>query len=580
MNDLFLQSMIILDFAIKTMATVVILLSYLETKNKLFLWWSLGWAFFTMHAYLEYVLIGINANELWFLRHFIWAICSVFFFGGIALSLKTRISSTFYLILLTVASFFSAYCGVYIYDSWFLSALPSSMLNGSMFILSGIYYYKITVNRNILYNRLIVVGFILTGIHNLDYPFLRDLEGLAPYGFMICAILSLIVGLGMILKSKAETGRLRKVNLERIREIAALYSVTSTVSRGKELDQILYTVLDNVLRTLRLDGGVIFLLSKETGDLILKAQRGISEEYVKVLNKVSTVKESATKKAIEKNEVVIITNIPDAKVDEDLKQGLLKDRIDNYVALPLRSGSKVLGALVVGSRKPRRYASQDIRLLESIGSELGIAVDNKQLIENLDKSYLSTILTLTDMVEAKDHYTRRHSEDVTKYAVETAKEMGLSDDKIEKIRLAAQLHDLGKISISDSILLKEGKLTKKEWQQIKEHPEKAVQILKPLTFLHGNNGILDYIRSHHERYDGQGYPNGFKGKEIRLGARILALADAYHAMTSSRPYRKKPLTKKQAIGEIKRNAGKQFDPEVVNAFLKTIEREKAREKKY
>jgi HD-GYP domain-containing protein (c-di-GMP phosphodiesterase class II) len=268
------------------------------------------------------------------------------------------------------------------------------------------------------------------------------------------------------------------------------------------------------------------------------------------------------------------------EIDEDLKRGLIEDKIDNFVAVPLRSGSKILGVLDVGVRRPHRYSSEDIRLLESIGNELGIAVDNKQLLRNLDRSYLSTVLTLTDIVEAKDHYTRSHSDNVTRYAVAIAKEMNLPNEKIEKIRLAAELHDLGKVAISDEILHKKGKLTKKEWDQVKQHPEKAVEILKPLAFLREQGDILDYIRSHHERYNGKGYPNGFKEHQIKLGARILAAADSYDAMISQRPYRKKPLSKKEAIEELKENSGTQFDPEVVEAFLKVLEREGQKKEKY
>ena len=580
MNMVFLNSAITVDFAIKVMAAIVILLSYLETRNKLFIWWFFGWLFFALHTYFEQFLLYSNAKEFWFLNHFTWALCSIFFFVGISINIKIRHYYKLYLFLLIAASFFSAYIGLYVYDSWFLSALPSSIINGSIFIISGYYFYKIAVNKKALYNRLIIYGFILNGIHNLDYPFLRQIEWFAPYGFVLGSVVTFIFALGMILKSKDEISYMRRVNLERIREIAALYSVSSIVSRGKELNQILYAVLDNILRVLKLDGGVIFSLVKDTGNLILKAHRGLSEDLVEVLSKVSHTEKTATKEAIRKNKVVIVPNVSKSDIVLTLKKSLLKDDIYSCVVVPLRSGNKVLGAIEVGTRKPHKYSSQDIRLLESVGNELGIAVDNKQLIEDLDRSYLSTILTLTDIVEARDHYTRNHSDGVTRYAVEITKEMNLSDEEIEKIRLAAQLHDLGKIIISDKILLKKGKLTDEEWEQIRKHPEKAVQILRPLAFLHKDNGVLDYIRSHHERYDGKGYPNGFKGNHIKLGGRILAIADAYHAMTSSRPYRKKPRTKKQAIEEIKKNSGTQFDPKIVDTFLKVLEKEEQKKEKY
>jgi len=136
------------------------------------------------------------------------------------------------------------------------------------------------------------------------------------------------------------------------------------------------------------------------------------------------------------------------------------------------------------------------------------------------------------------------------------------------VRQAAELHDLGKIGISDSILLKPSGLTPAEWEEIKKHPTIGAQILEPLTFL---NGVVDLVRQHHEHYDGTGYPEGRKGEDIFLGARIIHVADSYEAMRSARSYRKIPLLKEEAILEIKLNSGTQFDPRIVEAFLKIVD---------
>ncbi len=185
--------------------------------------------------------------------------------------------------------------------------------------------------------------------------------------------------------------------------------------------------------------------------------------------------------------------------------------------------------------------------------------------ENLKEVYIRMIATLISVIEAKDAYTRSHSENVAKYSVAIAKEMALSDDQIDLINKAAQLHDIGKIGIDDSILNKPGKLTAEEFDIIKEHPMKAQEILKPLDFL---NDAIELIRQHHERYDGKGYPSGNKGDQIPIGARIMAVADTYDAMISGRPYRQSLFSKDQVIEEIRQNAGTQFDPKVVEAFLR------------
>ncbi len=188
-----------------------------------------------------------------------------------------------------------------------------------------------------------------------------------------------------------------------------------------------------------------------------------------------------------------------------------------------------------------------------------------RLYEDLRSTYMRTIKVLAQAIDARDHYTHSHSENVAKFAVAIATELGLSVKDIELIREACELHDLGKIGVEDSILGKPGSLSEQEWEQIKRHPSIGAQILEPLTFL---DGVIDLVRQHHEHYDGSGYPEGRKGEDILLGARIINVADAYEAMMSARSYRKTPLSKEEAIAEIKENSGKQFDPKVVEAFLR------------
>jgi len=188
-----------------------------------------------------------------------------------------------------------------------------------------------------------------------------------------------------------------------------------------------------------------------------------------------------------------------------------------------------------------------------------------RLYEDLRTTYMRTIKVLAQAIDARDHYTHSHSENVAKYAVAIAREMSFSAKDIEHLREACELHDLGKIGVEDNILGKADGLTPQEWEQIKQHPITAAQILEPLTFL---GDVTDLVKQHHERYDGKGYPKGLKGEEILLGARILHLADAYDSMRSARSYRKIPLSKEETMREIKKNTGTQFDPKVVEAFFR------------
>jgi len=188
-----------------------------------------------------------------------------------------------------------------------------------------------------------------------------------------------------------------------------------------------------------------------------------------------------------------------------------------------------------------------------------------RLYEDLRSTYMRTIRVLAHAIDARDHYTHSHSENVARYAVIIAEELNLTVEQIEKIRDASELHDLGKIGVEDCILTKPGALTDEEWEKIKQHPLIGAQILEPLTFL---GEIVDLVKQHHEHFDGSGYPFGLRGEEIFLGARVLQLADAYEAMRSARSYREIPFTKAEAVAEIKKQSGTQFDPKVVDAFLK------------
>ncbi|MCP4649433.1 MAG: HD domain-containing protein [PVC group bacterium] len=190
---------------------------------------------------------------------------------------------------------------------------------------------------------------------------------------------------------------------------------------------------------------------------------------------------------------------------------------------------------------------------------------NKRLWVRMERrNIMRTINALVSAIDFKDHLTKSHSDKVRQYAGLLAEKMGVPKEEIATIKEACQLHDLGKIGVHDYILTKAGKLTEKEWNEIKSHSLAGAVILKPFHFL---SKVVKIVRQHHERYDGGGYPDGIKGDDITLGARIMAVADSYDAMVSKRPY-KDPMSIKKAVEEIARNRGKQFDPRVVDIFLK------------
>jgi putative nucleotidyltransferase with HDIG domain len=182
-------------------------------------------------------------------------------------------------------------------------------------------------------------------------------------------------------------------------------------------------------------------------------------------------------------------------------------------------------------------------------------------------SFLSAITALAHALEAKDKYTSGHSQRVADISVAIAKEIGLSPEDSNRVRLAGLVHDIGKIGVRETVLNKAGRLTNKEFEHVKRHSEIGEHILAPIA---DDNEILKLVRNHHERYDGSGYPDQLKSSQIPIGARILAVADAYEAMTSKRPYRE-ALGDEKARKEIDQNKGKQFDSEVAEAFFKSID---------
>lgn len=182
----------------------------------------------------------------------------------------------------------------------------------------------------------------------------------------------------------------------------------------------------------------------------------------------------------------------------------------------------------------------------------------------LNESYKHTIIALSNSIDARDPYTAGHSERVARLSLDIGKELGLNKDKLDMLEIAALLHDIGKIGISDDILHKTGRLNEYEYEKIKEHPSIGVNILKDIDFL---KNAVPFILHHHERFDGCGYPLGIKGYETPLEARIIAVADSYDAMVSDRPYRK-GLSQDIAISELIKFKNIQFDGLVVDAFLK------------
>ena len=208
-----------------------------------------------------------------------------------------------------------------------------------------------------------------------------------------------------------------------------------------------------------------------------------------------------------------------------------------------------------------------IKSIEQMNMIASINLELKKSKEDLERAYLESIEALRFTVEAKDRYTKGHSDRVSEYSVLIGKEIGLSDEELKKLRIGGLFHDIGKIGVPDSILLKTEKLTDEEYSEIKNHPSIGKHILSSASIF---SDIIPIVYHHHEKYDGTGYPGKLKGEDIPLLARITAIADTFDAMTSKRSYRN-ALSLDVAKEEIKRCSGTQFDPKLVEAFIKVYE---------
>lgn len=248
---------------------------------------------------------------------------------------------------------------------------------------------------------------------------------------------------------------------------------------------------------------------------------------------------------------------------------LEKEGLDfqSLLCVPLDYKGKAVGVMAIYDKKQGpSFTEEELGLLKDVASQTAMAIANFQLNQDVEKAYLETIRALAMAVEAKDLYSGGHLERVARYATDIGRQMGLSEDDIKALHDVAYLHDLGKIGIRDDVLLKTGKLTPEEYEEMKKHPVIGETIMKPVRSL---SKLCSAVRGHQERWDGSGYPDGLKGEEIPLHARILAVADVYDALVTVRPY-KKARTNEQAKEELKKEAGIKLDKKAVEAFLKTI----------
>lgn len=251
----------------------------------------------------------------------------------------------------------------------------------------------------------------------------------------------------------------------------------------------------------------------------------------------------------------------------------IKGRISNIpvssiIYIPIAYQKELFGFLYFESIKPLNINSDDISIISIIASQMAFALKNAQLLEKIEMNFLETINSLVSAIEIKDPYTKGHSSRVSRYTINFAFHINLPTSQIRSLEIAALLHDIGKIGIPYELLNKKEMLSNMDYNFIKKHPEMGEHILEPLDFLSKERQI---IRHHHERWDGNGYPDKLNGENIPFESRILSLTDSLDAMATDRPYRK-ALDFKNIILEFKKCGGTQFDPYLASQFIDFLEK--------
>jgi HD-GYP domain-containing protein (c-di-GMP phosphodiesterase class II) len=237
------------------------------------------------------------------------------------------------------------------------------------------------------------------------------------------------------------------------------------------------------------------------------------------------------------------------------------------IAAGMMAGTRKIGVINATDRAGGEFSEDELRELAFTAEAAAISLMSQLNGRDLERANYAALVTLALALEAKDPYTKGHSQRVREWAVAVGRQLGLSGSRLEMLSCAAELHDIGKLAIPDSILGANRELTAAEWAIVREHPRRGVEMTKHLTFLRDAQPAILY---HHERVDGRGYPEGLQGPEIPLEAKILAVIDAYDAMTSTRPYRP-ALAHEAAVAELHRCTGTQFAPEVVGALVRMLD---------
>ncbi len=347
--------------------------------------------------------------------------------------------------------------------------------------------------------------------------------------------------------------------VQRINELDTINEISKVITSVLDMDKLLNLCLNEINGKLKVKHSSIMLIDEKRDELVVRASQG--HRSMQILGKTQKLDEGVAGRVVRDKKAILVKDI---RSDGRFSKRERPDyKTKSFVSAPLSLGQKVLGVInIIDKISGESFCETDVNLLSTIAGQVSVAVENSRLYNTLEENCFNMVKFLADSLEAKDQYTSRHSQKVAEYSSDIAIVMGVSDKEKNTLLHASLLHDIGKIGISEIIFNKTDKLNDYEYDTIKSHPAKGEEIIKPLGFL---GETVRHIRGHHECFDGSGYPDKLGGEDLPLLTKIMTVADAFDAMTSERTYRQ-PLKTNKAMLELKKMSGKQFDPNIVDAF--------------
>jgi diguanylate cyclase (GGDEF)-like protein/excisionase family DNA binding protein len=355
---------------------------------------------------------------------------------------------------------------------------------------------------------------------------------------------------------------------ERARRLATLRDCGRAVTSSLHVDEVLATLARTAATALGSPECVIFDYDAVADTLTARALYEDDPRGYDGLGVPSPLADWPSDRVLLENRTIVVETISDPDIPPDARDSMKRWGGRTCLNVPLYFGDEPLGILVlIETQRERVFTREDTELMGAVAEQAAVAIHNARQYERVKRLHLGNLKALSSALSAKDYYTLGHAGRVSAYMTLLGRELGWADERLAEVQDAAYLHDIGKIAVSDRVLLKAGPLNREEWELMRQHPGISAEIVRPLF----NEELTLAVRHHHERFDGDGYPDGMAGDAIPLVARAMCLVDAYDAMSCSRPYRV-GLTRRQCLDEMARCSGAQFDPEMVATFVRALER--------